>query len=102
MKTWETYLVEHYRPGASFDDLNSAVREVRLAAMEMARRRHPVRCVHYTIVPSDEAFLALFEARAEELVREVYAHAKVPFERITGAVSLDAAVDSLASPKGAR
>ena len=102
MKTWETYLVEHYRPGASFDDLNSAVREVRLAAAEMARRRRPVRCVHYTIVLSDEALLALFEATSEELVREVYAHAGVPFERITGAVSLDAAVDSLASPKGAR
>ena len=102
MKTRETYLVEHYRPGASFDDLDSAVREVQLAAAEMARRRRPVRCVHYTIVPSDEALLALFEATSEELVRDVFAHAGIPFERITGAVSLDAAIDSLASPKGAR
>ena len=44
-----------------------------------------MRCVHFTIVPSDEALLALFEATSEELVRELYAHAGIPFERITGA-----------------
>jgi hypothetical protein len=95
MKAWETYLVEHYRPGASIDDLNSAVCDVRLAAAEMARRSRPVRCVHWTIVPSDEALLALFEATSEEVVRDVYAHAGIPFERITGAISIT-------SPKGAR
>lgn len=89
METWETYLAEHYQPGASLDDLDCAVRDVRLAAAEMARRRHSVRCVHFTIVPSDEAFLALFEATSEELVRELYAHARIPFERITGAVWLE-------------
>ena len=86
METWDTYLVEHYRPGASLDDLNGAVRDVRLASAEMARRSRPVRCVHCTIVPSDEALLALFEATSEELVRELYAHAGIQFERITGAV----------------
>jgi hypothetical protein len=113
MQMWETYLVEHYRPGASLDDLNRAVRDVRLAATEMARRSRPVRCVHCTIVPADEALLALFEATSEELVRELYAHAGIPFERITGAVWLEAGEgmrrsrlprpsDSLTSPKGAR
>jgi hypothetical protein len=89
MKPWETYLVDHYRPGASLDDLNAAVRDVRLAATELARQGRPVRCVHCTIVPSDEALLGLFEATSEELVRDVYAHAGIPFERITGAVWLD-------------
>jgi alkanesulfonate monooxygenase SsuD/methylene tetrahydromethanopterin reductase-like flavin-dependent oxidoreductase (luciferase family) len=102
MKAWETYLVEHYRPGASLDDLESAVRDVRLAAAEMARRSRPVRCVHCTIVPSDEALLALFEARSEELVHEVCAHAGMRFERISGAVWHDAGTDPLTSPKGAR
>jgi hypothetical protein len=112
METWETFLVEHYRPGASLDDLTCAVRDVRLAAAEMARRSRPVRCVHCTIVPSDEALLALFEATTEELVRELYASAGIPFERITGAVWLKAGdgmcrprlkpSDSLTSPKGAR
>ena len=112
METWETYLAEHYRPGASLDDLDCAVRDVRLAAAEMARRSRSVR-VNFTIVPSDEAFLALFEATSEELVRELYAHAGIPFERITGAVWLDSGEgmrgprplrpsDSLTSPKGAR
>ncbi len=89
MKAWQTYLVEQYRPGASLDDLSAAVRDVQLAGAEMARRSRPVRCVHCTIVPSDEALLALFEATSEQLVRDVYAHAGVAFERITGAVSLD-------------
>jgi alkanesulfonate monooxygenase SsuD/methylene tetrahydromethanopterin reductase-like flavin-dependent oxidoreductase (luciferase family) len=112
METWETYLVEHYRPGASLDHLKCAVRDVRRAAAEMARRSRPLRCVHCTIVPSDEAVLALFEAESEELVRELYAHAGIPFERIPGAVWLDAGEgmsstalkrsDSLTSSKGAR
>jgi len=97
MQSWETYLVDHYRPGASLDDLNAAVRDVRLAAAELARRGRQVRCVHCTIVPSDEALLALFEATSEELVRDVYARAGIPFERITGAVWLD----QLTNPKGA-
>lgn len=90
METWETYLVEHYRPGASLDDLNCGVGDVRLAAAKMAGRSRPLRCVHCTIVPSDEAVLALFEAASEELVRELYAHAGISFERITRAISLDA------------
>lgn len=90
METWEAYLVEHYRPGASLDDLNCAVCDVRLAAEEMARRGRPLRFVHCTIVPSDEAVLALFKTASEELVHELYAGTGIPFERITGAVWLDA------------
>lgn len=99
MKAWETYLVEHYRPGASLDDLSCAVRDVRLAAAEMARRSRTVRCVHCTIIPSDESLLALFEAASENLVRDVYAHAGVPLERITGAIWLNAG--EATNPKGA-
>ena len=113
METRETFLVEHYRPGASLDNLNCAARDVRLAASEMARRSRSVLCVDFMIVPSDEALLALFEATSEELVRELYANAGIPFERITGAVWLGAdegmrpprllrPSDSLTSPKGAR
>jgi hypothetical protein len=100
MEAWGTYLVEHYRPGASLEELSSAVREVRLAAAAMRRRSCPVRCIHCTIVPSDEALLALFEATSEELVRDVYAHAGISLERITGAVWLDAG--EATNPKGAR
>jgi hypothetical protein len=100
MKASKMYLVEQYRPGASLDDLNAAVHDVRLAADEMARRSRPVRCLHCTIVPSDEALLALFEATSEQLVREVYAIAGIPFERITGAVCLGAG--EATNPKGAQ
>jgi Protein of unknown function (DUF4242) len=94
----KAYLVEHYQPGASLDDLSSAVREVQRAAAAIGRRSRPVRCVQCMIVPSDEALLALFEATSEELVRDVYARAGIPFERITYAVSLD----QLTNLKGAR
>jgi hypothetical protein len=89
MKRRETYLVEHYRPDASLDDLRAAARGLTLAAAEMARRSLPVRYVHCTLVPSDEALLALFEATSEELVDELYAHAGIAFERITRAVWLE-------------
>lgn len=110
MKTWETYLVEHYRPGASLDDLNSAVRDVRRAAAEVSGRRRSVRCIHCTIVPSDEALLAVFDATSQELVRDVYANAGIPFARITVAVRLPGEEigstaaqpqQSLTNPKGA-
>jgi hypothetical protein len=111
METWETYLVERYRPGASLADPH-AVRDVRLVAAETARRSGSLRCVHFTIVPSDEAVLALFEATSEELVRELYADAGIPFERITPARWLEPGdgdrarlmrpSDSVTSPKGAR
>jgi hypothetical protein len=48
------------------------------------------RAVHYlrsTIVPADEALLCVFEASSEELVRDVYARAGLPFERLSAAIA---------------
>lgn len=38
-------------------------------------------------MPADEALLCVFGADSEELVREVYARAGVPFERLSAAIA---------------
>jgi hypothetical protein len=81
-----TYLVEHYEPGTSHDDLRRSAREVRRAAAELAKEGRAVRYLRSTIVPGDEAFMAVFEAPSEELVREAYARAGVPLDRIARAI----------------
>jgi hypothetical protein len=83
----ETYLVEHYRPGLTADELGALVARLRDAVAEMERDGKAVRCLRSTIVPSDEALLCVLEAGSEELVREAYARAGVPFERLSAVIS---------------
>ena len=81
------YLVEHYRPGLSAEGLRNAADLLRRVAGAMASEGSDVRYVRATIVPSDEAMLALFEAGSESIVRDAYARAGIACERITVAVS---------------
>jgi hypothetical protein len=90
MNTWETYLVEHYRPGLSSEELAAWAARVRDTARELERETKAVRYVGATIVPADESMLCIVEAVSEQLVRDVYTRAEIPFERIT-VVVLDAA-----------
>ena len=78
-----TYLVEHYRPGLSVDELGAWAARMRATADEMEGEGKAVRYLRATIVPTDEALLCTFEAASEQLVREAYARAELPFERIT-------------------
>jgi hypothetical protein len=82
----ETYLVEHYRPGLSADELGAWAARVRDTTGEMEREGKPVRYLRATIVPTDESLLCVFEAASEQLVREAYARAGIPFERITAVI----------------
>ena len=79
----QTYLVEHYRPGASADGLKRWAALVRETAAEMEQQGRPVRYLRSTIVPADESLLCVLEAASEELVRELYASARIPFERLS-------------------
>ena len=85
----QTFLVEHYRPGLTTDELGGWAGRVRDAAAELEREGKPVRYLRATIVPTDESLLCSFEAASEELVREAYARAGIPFERITAVVPDD-------------
>ncbi len=82
----EAFLVEHYRPGVTADDLGVLAARVREAAGAMEGEGEAVRYLRATIVPVDESLLCLFEAASEQLVREAYARAEIPFERITAVI----------------
>jgi hypothetical protein len=82
----ETFLVEHYRPGLSADELGTWAARVRDATGELEREGKHVRYLRATIVPTDESLLCVFEATSEQLVREAYARAGIPFERITAVI----------------
>jgi hypothetical protein len=79
----QTYLVEHYRPGLSAEALGRWAGRVRDTAHAMERDGKPVRYLHAAIVPADESLLCVLEAASEELVRETYARAGIPFERVS-------------------
>ena len=83
-----TFLVEHYRPGLSVDELGDLATRMRETADEMEGAGMAVRYLRATIVPSDESLLCVFEADSAQLVREAYARAGIPFERITPVVPM--------------
>jgi hypothetical protein len=82
----QTYLVEHYRPGLTADDLSAWAARIRDTAGEMGREGKPVCYLRATIVPADESLLCMFEAATEQLVRDLYSRAEIPFERITAVI----------------
>ena len=82
----ETFLVEHYRPGLTVDEFGAWATRLRDATGELEREGKPVRYLRATIVPTDESLLCVFEAASEQLVREAYARADIPFERITAVI----------------
>jgi hypothetical protein len=79
----QTYLVEHYRPGLTVEELRHWAERVRETAGEMEREGMGVRYIRSAIVPVDESLLCVLEAATEELVRVTYARAGIPFERLS-------------------
>lgn len=82
-----TYLVEHYRPDCTVDELKRWAAQVRNAAAQLSREGRPVRYLRSTIVPADESMLCVLEAADEELVRETYERAGVQFDRLSAVIA---------------
>jgi len=82
----QTYLVEHYLPGLGADELQGWAANVRKAIHELELAGTPVSYVRSTIVPGDESLLCVLEASSDAVVREAYALAGIPFERISVAL----------------
>lgn len=82
----ETYLVEHYRPGRTVEELQEWAVRVRDAVVELEGEGLAIRFVHSAIVPRDEALLCTLEAAGEELVHEAYSRAGLPFERLSAVI----------------
>ena len=95
------YLVEHYSPGLTVDGLGCRAARVRETAVAMGSEGRAVRYLRSTIVPADEALLCVLEAGSEELVREVYTRAGVPFERLSIAIVDESEWLDAGSPPGA-
>jgi hypothetical protein len=94
----QTYLVEHYRPGLTLDGLKQWAVRVREATDELEREGKSVRDLCSTIVPADESLLCVLEAASEQLVREAYARAGLPFERLSVVLSEDGEPPAAAHP----
>jgi hypothetical protein len=95
------YLVEHYSPGLTVESLRCWAARVRETAVVMGSEGRTVRYLQSTIVPADEALMCVFEAGSEELVREVYARAGVPFERLSVAIADESEWLYAGAPPGA-
>lgn len=85
-ETRKTFLVEHYWPGVTADQFGDAADRVRTSADRLAADGAPIRYLHSTLVPEDEAAFCVFEAASEFLVREAYRRAGMRFERVVAAV----------------
>lgn len=92
---WPTYLVEHYWPGVTAAAFRRSARQVAASAARLARAGEPIRFLHSTLVPDDEAAFFVLTAASPDLVERAYAGAGVTFERLVAAVESEA-------PAGAR
>jgi hypothetical protein len=54
----------------------------------MARGGTPIRCLHSTTVPADEAAFCVFTAASANVVQQLYARAGVRFERVVAALEI--------------
>ena len=88
--TRQAYLVEHYRPGLDVSQLTNAIARVRETVVEMEHTGAPINYVSSTIVPGDESFYCVIQAATEENVRDAYARAGIPFERMSAAILVEA------------
>jgi hypothetical protein len=86
----QTFLVEHYWPGATAERFEAAAARVRAATERMRGEGARIRFLHSVFVPEDEAAYCVFEAPAAAGVEEAYRRAAVRFERIVVAVEAEA------------
>jgi hypothetical protein len=83
----QSFLVEHYRPGITPDTFRAAMARIRASAAAMRRDGSPIRCVHATLVPEDEAVLSVIAAASSELVEQLFARAGVRVDRIVAVLA---------------
>ena len=86
---WRTYLVEHYWPGVTEAEFRDLARRVAGSADRMARAGLPIRFLHSTLVPEDEAAFCVLTAASPDAVEQAYAAAGVGYERLVEAIEVD-------------
>lgn len=91
---WHTYLVEHYWPDVTEAEFRDSARRVADSADRMAHAGLPIRFLHSTLVPEDEAAFCVLTAAAADVVVQAYAAAGVGYERLVEAIEADARAGS--------
>jgi hypothetical protein len=82
------FLVEFYAPKGSGDAVEAGAMRARLAAEELRQAGTHVSFVRSIFVPEDETCFYLFEAATLDVVRVAARRAGLPFDRITGTVTV--------------
>lgn len=75
-------------------EFRDSARRVAASADRMARGGLPVRFLHSTLVPEDEAAFCVLTAASADAVEQVYAAAGVGYERLVGAIESEARAGS--------
>ena len=94
-----TVLVEHYGPEITAERFEVAAERVRRSAEALAEAGVRVRFLHSTLVPEDEAAFCVFDAESHAAVREAYARAGVPYERVLGALEIGVGATGIAATR---
>ena len=82
------YLVDSVIPGASIDQLTTALQAVIETCQRFTARGEYVRYIRSTYIPGESRCLYLFEAHDAATVEEVNEVAKLPYTRIVEAIEL--------------
>jgi hypothetical protein len=84
------FLIETYLSGETADAGVALVDDVARAADQVSQPGSEVRFVRAFFLPEEETCFYLYESSSADAVREAAARARLPFERITEAVSITA------------
>jgi hypothetical protein len=95
----DQYLVELYLPRHDEATLVDAATRARIASEQVASEGKHVRYLRTIFVPQDEICFHLYEAHASDVVGEASLRARIAYERIVRAVSVDS---SESQPTGGR
>lgn len=85
----DQYLVELYLPRRDEAALADAAMRARVASEQVTSEGNHVRYLRTIFVPADEICFHLYEAQAADAVGEVSLRARIPYERIVRAVSVN-------------
>jgi hypothetical protein len=83
------FLVELYLPRRNEAVLRDAAARARIASEQVTREGKQVRYLRTIFVPKDEICFHLYEAQAADAVGEASLRARIAYERIVRAVSVD-------------
>ncbi len=81
-----TYLVEHYRPGTTAEELVQRAAGIQ-EALRVLGSQGSARFLGSVAVPTDEAFLVLIAAPSEQQVQDAYVRIGSTYDRVSVAVA---------------